>query len=209
MTLSPDLTEAVTAAARALLLTRRPAAQLDATGRVATAEFLCSPGAPGSAQARVSHRTQFPGVLTGLSFADAAAEEHVLVSAYADLLREHGWSVREPRIQRPGLLVSPPPCPACAAVTQPCEVEGEMVWRCPDPECGRRTYGTGNEVDDGLPPYAETDTNGAVLVYHGTGHLDLEATAELASQDGPDQDDEEPAFLVEPPLSAVPGAAGQ
>ncbi|MFE2297112.1 hypothetical protein ACFXAW_02835 [Streptomyces sp. NPDC059445] len=33
---------------------------------------------------------------------------------------------------------------------------GEDIWRCPDPECGRRTYGTGN--DDALPSYIETGT---------------------------------------------------
>lgn len=73
----------------------------------------------------MSHRTQFPGVLTGLSFADAAAEEHVLVSAYADLLREHGWSVRELRTDRPRLLVSPPPCRECSTATAPLTVDGE------------------------------------------------------------------------------------
>ncbi|MFE7352410.1 hypothetical protein ACFU8Q_04210 [Streptomyces sp. NPDC057543] len=67
-------------------------------------------------------------------------------------------------------------------------------------------HGTGNKDDDALPSYTETDADGAVLVYHGTGHLDLEATAELASQDGPDEKDEETAgFLVVPPLDLMPG----
>ncbi|WP_331718756.1 hypothetical protein [Streptomyces sp. NBC_00212] len=155
-TSTPDPDDAVTAAVRSLLLTRHPAARLDATGKVATAGFLCSPGAPGSAQARVSHRTQFPGsALTGLSFADAAAEEHVLVSAYADLLREHGWSVRELRTDRPRLLISSPPCPECSTPTLPLAVDGEDIWRCPP--CGRRTYGTDDLHDEDLSSYAETD----------------------------------------------------
>ncbi|UQI49823.1 ATP-binding protein (plasmid) [Streptomyces sp. HU2014] len=103
-------------------------------------------------------------------------------------------------------MASTPPCPECSTPTVLLTADGEDIWRCPDPECGRRTYGTGNEDDDdALPPYTETDADGAVLVYHGTGHLDIEATAELASQDGPDQDDEEPAFLVVPPLDLAPG----
>ncbi|ORT54657.1 ATP-binding protein [Streptomyces sp. CB03238] len=102
---------------------------------------------------------------------------------------------------------STPPCPECSTATIPLTVDGEDIWRCPDPECGRRTYGTGNEDDDdALPSYTETDADGAVFIYHGTGHLDLEATAELAAQDGPDEDDEEPSgFLVVPPLDLVPG----
>ncbi|MFJ3365834.1 hypothetical protein [Streptomyces anthocyanicus] len=187
----PDPDEAVTAAVRALLLTRHPAAQLDAAGKVATAGFLCSPGAPGSAKARVSHRTRFPGVLTGLSSADAAAEEHLLVSAYADLLRGRGWSVRELRGDRPRLLLSSPACPECSTATGPLTVDGENIWRCLDPGCGRRTYGSDDLYDEDLPPYTETDADGAVFVYHGTGDLDLEATAELASQDGPDDEDDE------------------
>lgn len=100
-----------------------------------------------------------------------------------------------------------PPCPECSTETVPLTVDGEDVWRCPDPECGRRTYGTGSEDDDrALPTYTETGADGAVLVYHGNGHLDLEATAELAAQDGPDEEDEESAdFLVVPPLDLVPG----
>ncbi|MFI9311230.1 AAA family ATPase [Streptomyces triculaminicus] len=101
---------------------------------------------------------------------------------------------------------STPPCPECATATAPLTVDGEDIWRCPDPECGRRTYGTGNEDDDdALPPYTEHDADGAVLVYHGNGHLDLEATAELASQAGPGEDNKERAFLVAPPLDLAPG----
>jgi hypothetical protein len=114
MTLSTEADDAATTAARTLLLTRYPAARFDATGKVAVAGFLCSPGAPGAARIRVSHRTLFPGsALTGLSFADAAAEEHLLVSAYADLLRENGWQVEELPGNRARLLVSAPPCPQC------------------------------------------------------------------------------------------------
>lgn len=105
-------------------------------------------------------------------------------------------------------LPTPPPCPECAHPTEPFTVGGENIWRCPDPECGRRTYGTGSRDDDDcLPPYTETGADGAVFVYHGTGDLDLEATAELASQDGPDEDDSDPAgpIIVVPPLDLAPG----
>ncbi|MEU1312546.1 ATP-binding protein [Streptomyces cinnamoneus] len=106
----------------------------------------------------------------------------------------------------PDPLTSTPLCPECSTPTAPFTVDSEDIWRCPGPECGRHTYGTGNEDDDdALPPYTETDTDGAVLVYHGNGHLDLEATAELASQNGPDEDDEEPKFLIVPPLGLAPG----
>ncbi|MEU6184012.1 hypothetical protein [Streptomyces coeruleorubidus] len=94
------------AAVTALLLTRHPAATFDTTGAVATAGFLCTPGVPGSAQARVSHRSPFPSAANGLSFAAAAAEEYVLVAAYADLLAAHGWTVTDRTTNRPRLLVS-------------------------------------------------------------------------------------------------------
>ncbi|MFZ3476041.1 hypothetical protein ACODT4_44430 [Streptomyces sp. 2.9] len=194
---TPDPDEVVTAAARSLLRTQHPAAQFDATGKVATGGFLCSPGAPGHVQVRVSHRTPFPSVLNGISFHDAAAEEHFFVSAYADLLREHGWSVRElGSSNRPGLLLSTPPCPGCSTPTEVVEVEGKAVWRCPS--CRRRTYGTADpDQDQELPSYTETDSDGGVLVYHGNGELDVEATAEWAAQD--DSDDESAhADCIEP-----------
>lgn len=101
--------------------------------------------------------------------------------------------------------VTPPPCPDCSTVTERIEVEGEEVWHCTAPDCTRRTYGTGDENDDqDLPSYSETDEHGALIIYHGTGDIDFEATAELASQDGPDdqnQDDAGPA--------ARPSGAGQ
>ncbi|MCJ0875630.1 hypothetical protein [Streptomyces sp. AP-93] len=42
-----------------------------------------------------------------------------------------------------------------------------------------------------MPPcyYSETDEHGALIIYHGTGDIDFEATTELASQDGPDDQD--------------------
>ncbi|MFG2844223.1 hypothetical protein ACGF12_13775 [Kitasatospora sp. NPDC048296] len=186
-----DLDEEVSSAARALLLTRHSEAKFDAARLVSVAGFVCGPGAPGRAQVRVCHRTRFPGVLSGLTFADAAAEEHVLVSAYADLLRAHGWSVREIRFnKRLSLLTSTPACPQCAGPTLPLPVGGEGIWRCP--ACGRRTYGTGDEDDDvDLPSYSETDEHGAVTIYHGHGEVDLEASAELASQDSADDADED------------------
>ncbi|NMI63196.1 hypothetical protein [Streptomyces sp. RLA2-12] len=88
-----------------------------------------------------------------------------------------------------------PPCPGCAATTEPIQMEGEDLFRCP--ACGRRTYGTGDEDDDQtLPPYSETGEDGSVFIYHGNGEPDFEATAELASQEDPGNedglDDEEP-----------------
>lgn len=104
--LDPD--QEATAAAAELLLTRHPAAQFDTYSRVTTAGFLCAPGWPGRRQVRIAHRTLFPDAVNGLTFADAAAEEHVLVAVYADLLRAHGWTVKEIMTTRPGLLASQP-----------------------------------------------------------------------------------------------------
>ncbi|MEV6683388.1 hypothetical protein AB0N09_42040 [Streptomyces erythrochromogenes] len=87
---------------------------------------------------------------------------------------------------------SPPPCPGCSTDTEQINVEGEKVWRCTAPDCTRRTYGTGDPDDDeDLPPYTETDEDGAAIVYHGTGEIDIETTAELAAQSGPQQDDQD------------------
>jgi hypothetical protein len=85
-----------------------------------------------------------------------------------------------------------PPCPECATETEPIVVEGEDVFRCPAPGCGRRTYGTDPEDDQDLPSYTETDEDGAVFVFHGTGEVDVEATAELAAPGGPDDEDQDP-----------------
>ncbi|WP_327299945.1 hypothetical protein [Streptomyces sp. NBC_01197] len=99
-----------------------------------------------------------------------------------------------------------PRCPDCSTATERIEVEGEEVWRCTAPDCTRRTYGTGDpDDDDALPPYTETDETGAVLIHHGTGEVDVEATVELAAQDGHDEDDdlvdeEQPA-----PATGAPG----
>lgn len=114
-----------------------------------------------------------------------------------------------------------PLCPDCSTATERIEVEGEEVWRCTAPDCTRRTYGTGDQdADDALPPYTETDEDGAVIVYHGSGEVDVEATAELAAQDGCDEDDlvdeEQPASAAGAPCPAsipavghVPGAPGR
>lgn len=119
------------------------------------------------------------------------------------------------------MSVTSPPCPECQTVTEPIKAEDEDVFRCPAPGCGRRTYGTGDpDADDALPPYTETDADGAVFVHHGTGEVDIEATAELTAQDGPaedDQADEEqaaPAADTPHPASTpgvghVPGAPGR
>lgn len=79
--------------------------------------------------------------------------------------------------------VGAPRCPSCRAATEVIEVEGEEVWRCP--ACGRRTYGVDPDADDDLPSF-EADG----IVYHGTGEPDEEATAELASQQYPFDEDE-------------------
>ncbi|MFD8671041.1 hypothetical protein ACFV1U_37460, partial [Streptomyces microflavus] len=49
----------------------------------------------------------------------------------------------------------------------------------------------GDGADDGtnLPSYTETDPDGTAIVYHGTGEIDIETTAELAARDDPDEDD--------------------
>ncbi|MEV5348944.1 hypothetical protein [Streptomyces achromogenes] len=91
-------------------------------------------------------------------------------------------------------------CPVCAAATERIETGGEEVWRCTVPDCSRRTYGTGDPDDDDLlPGYTETDGTGAVVVYRGTGEIDVEATAELAAQDDTgDEDDQSDGGTPEP-----------
>ncbi|MGV9267398.1 hypothetical protein ACWDRR_22355 [Kitasatospora sp. NPDC003701] len=87
-------------------------------------------------------------------------------------------------------LLPPPACPDCSGCTAPLSVGGELVWGCPS--CGRRTYGSGDENDDDdLPSYTETGPDGSVFVYHGNGELDIEATAEWASQDYADEGGDE------------------
>ncbi|GGX51581.1 hypothetical protein GCM10010341_86360 [Streptomyces noursei] len=98
----------VVAAVTAVLAEHHPAAVLDETGAVSRPGFLVAPGAPGQRRARVQHRTLFPSALSGVSFADAAAEEFVFVEVYADLLRAYGCEVRYRPTTRPNLLVSPP-----------------------------------------------------------------------------------------------------
>ncbi|MEU3269061.1 hypothetical protein [Streptomyces bacillaris] len=84
-----------------------------------------------------------------------------------------------------------PLCPDCSTATARIRVEGEDVWRCTAAGCTRRTYGTGNLDDDlDLPPFSEADADGAVIVYYGTGEIDVETTGELAAQDGSDEDAE-------------------
>ncbi|MFE7268193.1 hypothetical protein ACFU9B_40350 [Streptomyces sp. NPDC057592] len=103
-------------------------------------------------------------------------------------------------------------CPDRSTATE--RIEVEEVWRC--------TYGSGDpDDDDALPPYTETDETGAVLIHHGTGEVDVEATVEPAAQDGPDEDDglvdeEQPAPATGAPAperargtARVPGAPGR
>ncbi|MFE8941164.1 hypothetical protein ACFYNX_27280 [Streptomyces sp. NPDC007872] len=79
---------------------------------------------------------------------------------------------------------SPPTCPDCSTDTEQIDVEGEKAWRCTAADCNRRIYSTGDPDDDkDLPPYTETETDGATIVYHGTDEIDIETTAELASQE--------------------------
>ncbi|MFB7836178.1 hypothetical protein [Streptomyces sp. NPDC056056] len=87
---------------------------------------------------------------------------------------------------------SPPTCPDCSTDTEQIDVEGEKAWRCTAPDCTRRTYGTGEPDDDqDLPPYTETDADGTTIVYHGTGEIDIETTAELASQEAAHENDQD------------------
>ncbi|MEU7156051.1 hypothetical protein AB0A98_06350 [Streptomyces chrestomyceticus] len=72
---------------------------------------------------------------------------------------------------------STPSCPDCSTVTEPVDIKGERIWRCTAPDCTRRTYGPGDpDDDDALPPYTETD---------------VETTAELSAQGGPDEDEQD------------------
>lgn len=104
-----DETATVASEVAALLAVHHPTAKFDASGAVVSAGFLCAPGAPGSGQARVGHHALFPSSLNESSFHGNSAEEHVLVGAYADLLRGLGWTVTEQlKTQRPCLLVSRP-----------------------------------------------------------------------------------------------------
>ncbi|MEU6103315.1 hypothetical protein [Streptomyces flaveolus] len=83
-----------------------------------------------------------------------------------------------------------PACPHCSTSTTRIDVDGEDVWLCNAPDCARRTYGTGDpDDDDMLPTYTTTDDNGTTTIYHGTGSIDIEATAELAAQTGSDEDE--------------------
>lgn len=90
-------------------------------------------------------------------------------------------------------------------MTERIQVEGEEVWRCTAPDCTRRTYGTGDENDDqDLPSYSETEADGAVVCFHGTGEVDFEATAELAAQDDPaDENPDDDADPLPAPAAAA------
>ncbi|MET8680984.1 hypothetical protein ABZW18_26235 [Streptomyces sp. NPDC004647] len=78
-----------------------------------------------------------------------------------------------------------PSCPECGAGTEPLGTGNGEVFRCL--VCGRRTLGTGDEEDDhNLDPYEEDG-----ICYHGNGEIDVEATGELQSQYGPDDDEED------------------
>jgi hypothetical protein len=84
--------------------------------------------------------------------------------------------------------VTPPLCADCSTITERISVEGEEVFRCPG--CGRRTYGTSDENDDlNLPSYSEVDEDGAVVVHHGNGEIDIEATAEYPQNDDAGEND--------------------
>jgi hypothetical protein len=69
----------------------------------------------------------------------------------------------------------------------PMDFEGFDFFHCPS--CGRRSF-CADEVDDSeLPSYSQEE-NGAVVIYHGNGEVDVEATAELAPQ-GPNNGGEQ------------------
>ncbi|WP_331758047.1 hypothetical protein [[Kitasatospora] papulosa] len=79
----------------------------------------------------------------------------------------------------------------CSTATERIEAEGEEAWRSTAPDYTRRTYGTGDPDDGALPSYTETH------------EVDVEATAELAAQDGPDEDDD---LVVEEQPAPAAGA---
>uniref|UniRef100_A0AAU1M5G5 DUF5709 domain-containing protein n=1 Tax=Streptomyces sp. NBC_00148 TaxID=2903626 RepID=A0AAU1M5G5_9ACTN len=91
----------------------------------------------------------------------------------------------------------------CSTATERIEAEGEEAWRSTAPDHTRRTYGTGDPDDYALPPYTETEETGAVFIHHGSGEVDIEATAELAAQDDPDEDDD---LVVEEQPAPAAGA---
>ncbi|MGW8679627.1 hypothetical protein ACWGNN_00910 [Streptomyces sp. NPDC055817] len=96
MILDPTAKDLALAAEVAELLgAHHPEARLDATGRVVSAGFSSSPGLPGDERVRVGHEVPLPSSLNDRTFTDNEAEEHVLVGAYADLLRSAGWDVKE------------------------------------------------------------------------------------------------------------------
>ncbi|MEU0032032.1 hypothetical protein [Streptomyces sp. NPDC006335] len=103
-----------------------------------------------------------------------------------------------------------PQYPDCSTDTERSEVEGEEVWRCTAPDFTRRTYGNGEDDptdrEQPAPADTETDQEGAVFVHHGTGAGGIEATAELATQDGHGEDD--PADQEQPaPADGAPHPA--
>ncbi|MFD5877031.1 hypothetical protein [Streptomyces sp. NPDC060322] len=81
-----------------------------------------------------------------------------------------------------------PQSSGCSTATERIEAEGEE-GRSTAPD-SRRTCGTSDPDDDALPPYTETNETGAVFIHHGSDEVDIEATADLAAQDDPDEDDD-------------------
>ncbi|WP_316782968.1 TFIIB-type zinc ribbon-containing protein [Streptomyces sasae] len=75
-----------------------------------------------------------------------------------------------------------PACPQCSTPMHPMTSDGYTFFRCP--ACGRRSFCSSDD-DTELPSYSQKE-DGGVVIYHGTGEVDVEATAELAAQDAPE-----------------------
>jgi hypothetical protein len=67
----------------------------------------------------------------------------------------------------------------------PMEFEGFDFFNCA--ACGRRSFCSDDYDDSELPSYTQEE-DGVVVIYHGIGEVDIEATAELAAQ-AADRDD--------------------
>ncbi|MGW0647329.1 TFIIB-type zinc ribbon-containing protein [Streptomyces umbrinus] len=84
---------------------------------------------------------------------------------------------------RPDAVDSTSVCPECGTRMAPMEFDGFDFFHCP--ACGRRSFCSVEADDSDLPSFSQEE-DGAVVVYHGTGDIDIETTAELASQTADD-----------------------
>ncbi|WP_344406954.1 hypothetical protein [Streptomyces longisporus] len=68
------------------------------------------------------------------------------------------------------------------------ELDGFDFFNCP--ACGRRSFCSDDYDDSELPCYSQEE-DGLVVIYHGHGEIDVEATAELAAQAPDDTEGEQ------------------